>query len=207
VSAARAALSPVYRFLELAGFYALNQRLGRPTTDRFRALIADNLPLGKDTRLLDLGCGVGNYRSCFPDAYTGIDVNPAYIERARATLPGRFATMDCTALDFADASFDEVVTIATAHHLDDGQLERMVAEALRVRRQGGHLHIIDAILPISPSFLFKRIWFRLDRGAFPRTQEDLVAGAERAGRVIRRELLTGPLHDTIYLRVAPAAIA
>jgi SAM-dependent methyltransferase len=199
----RAALSPLYRVLELAGLYALNQRLGRPTTDRFRALIAGNLPLDTATSILDLGCGTGNYRGCFPGTYTGIDINAAYIEKARATLRGRFETMDCTALGFSDAGFDEVVTIATTHHLDDAQLARMVGEGLRVCRPGGHLHIIDAILPVSPKFLFKRVWFRLDRGAFPRTVEDLVAGVERAGRVIRRDMLTGPLHDTVYLRVAP----
>ena len=202
MSALRAALSPLYRILELAGLYSLNQRLGRPTTDRFRALIADNLALDAATSLLDLGCGTGNYRDCFPGAYTGIDINPAYIEQC-ATLPGRFETMDCTRLRFADRSFDEVVTIATTHHLDDAQLARMVGEALRVCRPGGHLHIIDAILPVSPNFVFKRVWFRLDRGAFPRTAEHLVAGVEEAGRVTRRNMLTGPLHDTLYLRVAP----
>jgi SAM-dependent methyltransferase len=113
--------------------------------------------------------------------------------------------MDCTRLGFPERSFDEVVTIATTHHLDDAQLARMVGEALRVCRPGGHLHIIDAILPVSPNFLFKRVWFRLDRGAFPRTTDDLVAGVEQAGRVIRRNMLTGPLHDTIYLRVAPSS--
>lgn len=201
MSVARAALSPFYRLLERSGFYALGQFVGRPTTDRFRRLLARNLTAGVDTSVLDLGCGIGNYRDCFIGRYTGIDVNPIYIENARAALPGRFETMDCTRLGFSDGAFDEVVTIATTHHLDDGEVTRMVTEALRACRHDGHLHIIDAIMPVSPNFAFKRFWFNLDRGRFPRSLDTLLACVARGGAIVRHEVLTGPLHDTVYIRV------
>jgi SAM-dependent methyltransferase len=201
MSVAKAALSPFYHLLERSGGYALIQFVGRPTTDRFRILLARNLAAGADTNILDLGCGIGNYRDCFVGRYTGIDINPAYIESARAALPGRFETMDCTKLGFSDGAFDEIVTIATTHHLDDAQVTRMVVEALRTCRRDGHLHIIDAILPVTPNFAFKRFWFNLDRGEFPRPLDKLLACVARGGAIVRHEVLTGPLHDTVYIRV------
>jgi SAM-dependent methyltransferase len=193
---AKRAFSPLYRLLERGDVYALNQLIAKPTTDRFRQLLS-RVP--KRSSVLDLGCGIGNYRSCFPGDYTGIDINPAYIERARAIMSGRFETMDCAALAFPNESFDDVVSIATTHHLNDEQFRAMIAEALRVCRPGGHFHVVDAILPVSPNFLLKTIWFRLDRGGFPRRLEELTRVIVRDARIVRHNVLTGPLHDTVYI--------
>jgi ubiquinone/menaquinone biosynthesis C-methylase UbiE len=196
------ALFPLYKMFEFPVIYHLTQQIGRPTTDRYRNLITQNLPSASGKCILDLGCGVGAFRDCFSQSYTGIDINPAYVERARSTLPGRFETMDCTDLQFPDASFDEVVTIATTHHLNDEQVLKTIHEALRVCRPDGQFHIVDAILPVSANFVFKTLWFRLDRGRFPRQLPHLLALARRAGNVLHDEVLTGPLHDIVYIRVA-----
>jgi SAM-dependent methyltransferase len=201
MSAVRSALSPFYRVLELAGGFALHQRLGEKTLQRYRQHIARNLPATADKHVLDIGCGIGSFRPCFAGAYTGIDINPAYIEEAQERYAASFEAMDCTRLRFADGSFDEVVTIATLHHIDDGEVARMVAEALRVCRPGGHFHIIDAILPIAPN-LFKTVLFRLDRGNHPRSLAQHLAVIASAGRILEHQVLTGPLHDTAYVRVA-----
>jgi ubiquinone/menaquinone biosynthesis C-methylase UbiE len=201
MSAVRSALSPLYRLLELAGGFALHQKLGEPTLARYRRHIARNLPATAGKHVLDIGCGIGSFRPYFAGPYTGIDINPAYIAEARQRHQASFEAMDCTRLGFADCSFDEVVTIATLHHIDDDAVARMVAEALRVCRPGGHFHVIDAILPVAPS-LFKTVLFRLDRGDHPRTLTQHLAAVGRAGRILEHQVLTGPLHDTVYIRVA-----
>ncbi len=194
--------SAFYRFLDAPEIYALNQRVARPTTGRARHLVEANVR--SDGRLiLDSGCGIGNYRESFRGPYVGIDINPRYIDAARKRYPDRFEVMDCTDLKFPDSSFDEVVTIATTHHLDNDGLARMVQEALRVLRPGGHLHIVDAVLPTSSWALFKQAWFRLDRGAFPRPLSTLVGLVASCGHVSRQDTLDGPLHDIAYLRIAP----
>jgi SAM-dependent methyltransferase len=198
----RFALAPIYRLFEIAQIFALYQRLGQPTIDRYRQLIERNVRPHADTTILDLGCGIGSFRPCFPGAYTGVDINPGYIEKARASQSGTFEVMDCTRLAFTDGSFDEVVTIATMHHLDDDGVTRMVAEALRVCRPGGFFHVIDAILPVTPN-LFKWTLFRLDRGNHPRRLARHLDVVGRAGRILGHEVLTGPMHDTVYVRVAP----
>jgi len=200
----RLLLKPVHLLTELSGVYALGQWVGRPTTRRFRKLFRRHVPLAPHDRVLDLGCGIGGYRDCFVGDYHGIDINPQYVETCRARHRGRFDVMDCTDLRFADASFDHVVTIATTHHLSDEELVRTVREALRVCAPGGMLHVIDAILPVSPNFTFKRLYFRADRGRHPRELGTLLDVVGRGGEVAEVWTKTGPLHDTCYLRVVAA---
>lgn len=196
----KTALLPGYRLLELAGGFALHQRLGEPTLGRYRQLIARHIGNAADKHILDIGCGIGNFRPSFAGRYTGIDINPAYIEKARAAQTGEFETMDCTRLAFPDAAFDEVVTIATMHHIDDGAAVRMIAEAIRVCRPGGYFHIIDAILPVARNPL-KTLIFRLDRGDHPRTIEQHLSVVGRAAPILEQDVLPGPVHDTVYVRV------
>lgn len=198
----KTALLPGYHLLELAGGFAFTQRLGEPTLERYRRHIARHINNSIGKHILDIGCGIGSFRPYFAGRYTGIDINPAYIETARQAQTGSFETMDCTRLAFHDATFDEVVTIATMHHVDDSEAAHMIAEALRVCRPGGHFHIIDAILPVAPNAL-KTLIFRLDRGNHPRTIEQHLAVIGRAANIFEHEVLPGPVHDTAYVRVGP----
>jgi ubiquinone/menaquinone biosynthesis C-methylase UbiE len=180
--------------------YALGQFVGRPTTNRFRRLLRENVPPGR--RVLDLGCGIGNYRDEFTGTYTGLDLNPDYIAAARKRYENdRLDVADATALQFPADSFDDVVSIAITHHLDDKQLVAMVRGALASLSPDGALHVIDAVLPYSPNVAFKRWWFGLDQGKHPRPPERLEEVVARAGSVRHRQRLPGPLHDTLYLQV------
>jgi SAM-dependent methyltransferase len=194
----------VHRLLEFSGVYAVNQLLGKPTTDRFRQLIRQRIGDTTSRRVLDVGCGIGNYRDSFGETYVGVDINPEYIETARQRFSGRFEVMNAAELRPLGERFDDVVTIATTHHLTDEEFVAMVRGALSLLRDGGAFHIIDAILPVSPSVAFKTFWFGLDRGRHPRRVEAMRELASRAGRVEEQQILTGPLHDTAYLRVVPA---
>lgn len=195
----------VHKALELSGVYAVNQLLGKPTTDRFRRLIHDRVGDTTDRRVLDVGCGIGNYRNSFGGEYVGVDINRAYIETARQRFSGRFEVMDAAALHAVGESFDDVVTIATTHHLDDNQFVSMVRGGLALLRHEGALHVIDAILPVSSGKAFKTFWFGLDRGRYPRRLEAMKELASRAGRIADEHILDGPLHDTAYLRIVPAS--
>jgi SAM-dependent methyltransferase len=193
--------SPLYKLLERSGVYALGQWIGQPTVKRFRQLIRENIALSPQETLLDLGCGVGGYRECFTGRYHGIDINPHYISTAQARYAGDFRVMSCTDLEFKPGIFDHVVTIATTHHLSDDELVRTVTEARRVCRRGGVVHIIDAVLPTTYRDLFKYLWFRMDRGNFPRPLDALMRLANKAGRVTTVKTLSSPLHLTCYLRI------
>jgi SAM-dependent methyltransferase len=201
----RAGLAPLYRVAELGSGYAFAQLFAKPTTDRFRALIRKQLNLRSGETLLDVGSGTGNYRSSFACQYSGIDINPNYIKMASSRLDGRFMVMDGTRLEFADETFDHVVSVAILHHLTDEQVVQLVSEARRVCKPSGRVHLLDAILPVTPYFTFKRIIFRLDRGEYPRTHEHLCGLIAKAGPISSREIMAGPLHDVAYVGVTPGA--
>lgn len=107
--------------------------------------------VGPQMRVLDVACGPGIVACALaPHAglVTGIDLTPAMIEQARQrqrTL--KLDNMDwqvgrATALPFANAGFDRVVTRYSLHHMTDPLA--VLAEMLRVCRPGGKLIVIDA---------------------------------------------------------------
>lgn len=185
------------RVLELPAVYDLNQFLGRSTVRRYTQLLVEEVPLGAGGHVLDLGCGTRATRRLIPGGYVGTDIASA----KRIRSGGEFIAMDATKLSFPDASFDQVISVATTHHLDGEQLQAMALEALRVVRPGGAFHIVDAILPVNPRDRAKEMFFRMDRGRFPRKLEDLVSTVSRAADVARTRVLIGPMHDVAYLRV------
>jgi ubiquinone/menaquinone biosynthesis C-methylase UbiE len=194
----------VERALELPAVYSVNQFIGQTTVRRYRQLLAEEVPCDANTSVLDLGCGTGSTSRVVVGRYSGVDINPSYIETAQRRHPhAKFLQMDCSKLGIPDASFDLAMTIATTHHLTDAELEAMTLEALRVVRPGGAFHLIDAILPINRRAYAKEWFFRMDRGRFARQLEELAGVVSRRGEVIHRRVLHGPLHDVAYLRIVP----
>lgn len=192
-------LRAFHNLQETARGYSLTQLLGRPTINRYRSFVFTHVPQGPTRRILEIGCGVGSSRPWFQGIYTGIDINPEYIARARASFSGEFRVMDAGHVTFSPGEFDDAVSIATAHHLTDGQVAAMVKSTTTA---ASSLHLIDAILPISPASLFKTALFRMDRGRYVRTFEQLRSLVGRHARVEFSEAVEGPLHDVCYIRAS-----
>jgi ubiquinone/menaquinone biosynthesis C-methylase UbiE len=89
--------------------------------------VAESVP--EAARVLEVGCGPGHLSILLARghglAVTGVDLDPAMIDRARrnATAAGgppagrpTFQVGDAAALPFADASFDAVVSTLSMHH-------------------------------------------------------------------------------------------
>jgi ubiquinone/menaquinone biosynthesis C-methylase UbiE len=198
----------IERALEIPAVYNLNQFVGQATVRRYRRLLAEEVPCDTQTSILDLGCGTGTTSRVVTGCYSGVDINPDYIRAAQERYPkAKFYHMNCSKLALPDGSFDMATTIATTHHLSDAELEAMTLEALRVVKPGGAFHLIDAILPINPRAFAKELFFRMDRGRFPRRLPELERVVSRRADVIRRRVLTGPLHDVAYLRIVPKGAA
>lgn len=109
------------------------------------AKFIDRLQLKPGARLLDVACGTGNLS--IPAAHagaivTGVDIAPNLLDtaRARAKSEGvqiQFDEGDAEALPYADASFDEVVSIFGAMFAP--QPELVMTELARVCRPGGRV--------------------------------------------------------------------
>jgi SAM-dependent methyltransferase len=134
---------------DLAGMDELHMRGRQATVD-----LAEQLDLGADTRVLDVGSGIGGpsrYLASIHGCHvTGLDLTEEYcrvstVLAERTGLAGRLRYVAGDALDmpFPDGSFDVVWTQHAAMNIP--RKERLYAEIARVVRAGGQLAINDLV--------------------------------------------------------------
>ena len=105
------------------------------------AIILDNLQIVSDDKLLDIGCGLGEFLSAVKTSSIkkfGIDISEKYLDYCRDRFPDitlRQADV-CEGLPFLDEFFDTVVSICVIEHVDNPTM--LVREAFRVCRRGGN---------------------------------------------------------------------
>lgn len=95
---------------------------------------------------LDIGCGTGDLAAAaWPGArVVGIDVAFRWLVIARRRLaereiPVQLVCCNAEALPFADAAFDQALSLGTLEHCRD--LQSVLSEARRVIASGGSLHV------------------------------------------------------------------
>jgi ubiquinone/menaquinone biosynthesis C-methylase UbiE len=116
--------------------------------------------IGAGEEVLDVGCGTGTLaiaaaRAAPGVAVTGLDADGSILTRARKKAAGagvdiRFDEAMSTALPYADASFDLVLSTLFFHHLPDDGKRQTAAELVRVLRPGGRVVIGDLGRPQDP---------------------------------------------------------
>lgn len=143
---------PALGFQFLTGLY---DPILRWTTreQRFKRALLQQARLQPAWQVLDLACGTGTLTTMAKQAeprlvITGIDADSDVLARAvrKATRMGIEMTFQqglATRLPYADASFDCVLSSLFFHHLVPEQKQLALAEAFRVLRPGGELHIAD----------------------------------------------------------------
>jgi ubiquinone/menaquinone biosynthesis C-methylase UbiE len=105
-------------------------------------------------RILDIGCSAGN--ASIPLAsqgfsVTGIDINPEALQMARSSSFSMecsqvplFIRSDATVLPFANGTFDIAIMQAFLTTITTKEdRARIIREACRVLKPGGHLHLAD----------------------------------------------------------------
>jgi ubiquinone/menaquinone biosynthesis C-methylase UbiE len=111
--------------------------------------VLDGLPPG--ARVIDVGCGTGTFALSLADERPDVEVigvdGDAQALALAAAKPGA-GRIDLRAglagsLPVEDASAERVVMSLLLHHLASGTRDAALAEALRVLRPGGRLHVAD----------------------------------------------------------------
>lgn len=121
--------------------------------DTFKRALLVQAGIAPRHRVLDLGCGTATLTMLMaqsaPSAeLIGVDVDAQALRIARAKLERagleiRLDQARTSALPYADASFDRVVSSLVFHHLTPDEKRQTTAEVFRVLRPGGELHVAD----------------------------------------------------------------
>jgi len=115
---------------------------GRVRADRRGRLFARLGEIRAGARVLELGCGTGEFTRRMAESecrLVALDLSPELLVRARAEVntPGaHFLRANAMELPFRDASFDAVYGCSILHHLD---AEVTLREVRRVLQPGGRL--------------------------------------------------------------------
>jgi SAM-dependent methyltransferase len=144
----------------------------RPFQEQKFEPIARRDDLRQARRVLDVGCGPGTNAPHFAHAdYLGIDFNEGYIAYARAHYGRQFVVGDVTEWT-ADGlePFDFVFVNSFFHHVSDDQAAAILRRLALLVAPGGHLHVLDLVLPERRGAA--RLLARWDRGRFPRPIQD-----------------------------------
>ncbi len=105
-------------------------------------------------RVLDIGCGAGNYSLAFRDRvpearFTLVDLSRPMLERARERLGGSVEQArqgDIRRLAFDAGRFDVILAAAVLHHLrTPGEWRTLFAAAHRWLRPGGGFWVFDLV--------------------------------------------------------------
>lgn len=135
-------------------------------------------------KVLDVGCGPGTNAPHFREHdYLGLDINPDYVDQARARYGMRFEVADVTQWRVRDEAYDFILVNSFFHHVADADADRILAHLASLLTDDGRIHVLDLVLPDRPSPA--RLLARLDRGDHPRP---LDAWRDLFGRHFREEV-------------------
>ena len=124
--------------------------------------------------VVDIGGGTGMARNLFAAdcRYICLDMEMPKLKGFRSRAPRGLAVLgDATSMPIIDGCADAVVCKSVTHHLTDLMLDHALDESRRVLRAGGHMILFDAVL--NRQRLAGKVLWRLDRGSYPRTEEEL----------------------------------
>jgi SAM-dependent methyltransferase len=158
-------MSWVDRLLERTAVYRLWQA---PFAEAKFAPVRRHNDIGQARRVLDVGCGPGTNTRYFAHAeYLGLDINPAYVEHARRLYGRSFIVADATTYTVpAEQRYDWILLNSFLHHVETGDVRRILSHLATLLTPDGHIHILDLVLPAGPSAA--RLLARWDRGKYAR---------------------------------------
>jgi len=166
-------------------------------------------------RTLQVACVYGNLtnRLCQQVAASGgsmdiVDVLPIQLRNLRRKLPpdapATLLTMDSSALDLPDETYDRALLFFLLHEQPRQVRERTLREALRVVKSGGKIVIVDYARPRwwhPLRYLWRPLLARLEPFALDLWRDEITAWLppQWANRDLRRESFFGGLYQKVVI--------
>lgn len=105
--------------------------------------------LEKDSKLLDIGCGTGRNTNYTNVNITGIDISEEQIKQCirksnnkSNDINNNYIVADMCEMPFQDNSFDNIISIASFHHLsNDKRRKQALYEMHRVLKKNGRVQL------------------------------------------------------------------
>jgi SAM-dependent methyltransferase len=179
----------------------------RPAVRALRAhsvrRILDLTGVGRESRVLSVGCGIGDTELLLaPEVaeITGVDLSGAGVRQARVDterlgiVNARFVEGTLSAIDTRfEARFDAAIAIFFLHHLPDRALEEFPAEIAQRLKPGGVFYSLDPSTRRLSAAVGRRLVPRLMKKYQTENERELDAQStaglfERAGFEVRREM-------------------
>lgn len=166
----------IYKILDIPVVYKLSQFFLAPGKKIFMKNIwAATFDLSRSP-VLDVGCGPKLIGPRPNGVLYGVDINVRYLESFLKESEGAIVKEGNSAnLPFEDNFFLEVRANGFLHHINDDEVISSAKEMYRCLAPGGQLVILEDVWPRS-KFSRPLAWLirRFDRGAFMRTEEELI---------------------------------
>ena len=159
---------------------------GQVATESF----LDQLNIGSDHHVLDVGCGLGGASRFAAQRYgcrvTGIDLTQEYVETGQVLCSWvglsnriRLERGDATALSYPDGEFDGAYMMHVAMNIADKR--SLASELHRVLRPGGKLGIYDVMRVGDGDLQFPVPWAMEPDGSAVATPHEYKAALQTAG--------------------------
>ena len=137
--------------------------------------------------VIDVGGGTGTLKSLLPSAVRHVCVDTDGMKLSGYVRKFTDAVAlygDAMQLPIRSGIAPLVTLIAVSHHLTDAEFDAALAEIARIQAPAGSLYFFDALLV--PERLASRFMWRRDRGAHPRTTEEIIGRLQKHFTVVDR---------------------
>lgn len=174
-------------------------------------LVRDHFAAADGARVLDLGCGFGDYAPFYADRcdYLGIDHNESYIETAKrmnVSTAARFMVADVADPAVAEhGPFDLVMMSGVLHHLPSEAVRDLVALIRPLISSNGRFVAMEPVFDPDQG-LTARLTIAADRGRFARDEEGYRTLLETAFTKVDTSIVSGMLRIPYTHVILTAAI-
>lgn len=153
------------------------------------ALNLTALSLNPGSKCLDFGCGTALFAPVFTMLnlnYYGYDIDQSLLDYASRIYKKTHFTSSWNVLEAA-APFDLILANCCFHHIDSGILDAELQNISTLLADKGTFMMIDILFPHNDFHLLRRIFRKLERGAFIRTAGDYLVHIERHFEIMRQK--------------------